>query len=887
MRGGGMGLLLLLSFRLSLGLRVFTNSWAARVLGGPSEAARVAQRHGFTLQGQVRGDYYHLVHRSFMKMSFSPHRGRHLRLKKDPLVYWFEQQTLKRRRRRHPSLIPTDPLFHKQWYMNNDVIPDLNVLTAWSLGYTGRGVVVTILDDGLEKDHPDLMDNYDPLASYDFNGNDPDPQPRYDPSDENRHGTRCAGEVAAVANNGICGAGIAYGAKIGGVRMLDGVITDIVEAQSLSLRPQHIHIYSASWGPEDDGKTVDGPGVLAMEAFYRGIVNGRGGLGSIFVWASGNGGFHYDNCNCDGYTNSIYTLSVGSTTEKGNVPWYSEACASTLTSTYSSGVKKEKQIVTTDLHHRCTEQHTGTSASAPLASGIIALALEANPALTWRDMQHLVVRASRPAHLQANDWVLNGVGRKVSHHYGYGLLDAGVLVDLAKKWETVRPQRRCFVKIISSPQTITSKLVIQKNVTGCAKSLGFIRSLEHVQARMSLSYSRRGDLEVSLVSPRGTRSVLVALRPYDTSTSGYKDWVFMTTHNWDEDPQGVWTLELVNKGDYSNSGLLQRFTLLLYGTEEDVIGRVIPRSVLSKCLSWTPEGMCVRCSSPFFAFGKLCLSYCPPRYYRRVEKLRGAEAGAEEATFANRCAACHPSCYTCRGGSSSNCTACAPFSVLDAQLHSCSEPTFPRAELVGDAPEHPPRIAATAAIILGAPVSIFCLLAIISWLLNRAARRWRPSAPSGDHQEHSGSETGTLPESTAEPTGATEPPLNIQEGIVDEDSVDGGRRGSLSVGGNTTVVEASVGEKDKDNVDEHTCTVDETTVGATTVDKGPVDEGPVDEGSVDEGSVDKRSVDERSVDDSTIVGDRSVNGATVDENTVGSNTVDEGTVAENTVDGGC
>lgn len=72
---------------------------------------------------------------------------------------------------------------------------------------------------------------------------------------------------------------------------------------------------------------------------------GRGGLGTLFVWASGNGGLHYDNCNCDGYTNSIHTLSVGSTTQQGRVPWYSEACASTLTTTFSSGVVTEPQIV--------------------------------------------------------------------------------------------------------------------------------------------------------------------------------------------------------------------------------------------------------------------------------------------------------------------------------------------------------------------------------------------------------------------------------------------------------------------------------------------------------------------------------------------------------------
>lgn len=56
-----------------------------------------------------------------------------------------------------------------------------------------------------------------------------------------------------------------------GVRMLDGDVTDSVEAQSLSLRNNHIDIYSASWGPDDDGRTVDGPATLARKAFYDGI----------------------------------------------------------------------------------------------------------------------------------------------------------------------------------------------------------------------------------------------------------------------------------------------------------------------------------------------------------------------------------------------------------------------------------------------------------------------------------------------------------------------------------------------------------------------------------------------------------------------------------------
>jgi len=55
--------------------------------------------------------------------------------------------------------------------------------------------------------------------------------------------------------------------------MLDGPVNDAVEARALGLNPDHIDIYSASWGPEDDGKTVDGPGPLARRAFIYGVTS--------------------------------------------------------------------------------------------------------------------------------------------------------------------------------------------------------------------------------------------------------------------------------------------------------------------------------------------------------------------------------------------------------------------------------------------------------------------------------------------------------------------------------------------------------------------------------------------------------------------------------------
>lgn len=72
------------------------------------------------------------------------------------------------------------------------------------------------------------------------------------------HGTRCAGDVAASSDNGVCGVGVAFDARVGGVRLLDGVVTDAMEGRALSLRPEYIDIVSASWGPEDDGEAVTG-----------------------------------------------------------------------------------------------------------------------------------------------------------------------------------------------------------------------------------------------------------------------------------------------------------------------------------------------------------------------------------------------------------------------------------------------------------------------------------------------------------------------------------------------------------------------------------------------------------------------------------------------------
>ena len=170
-------------------------------------------------------------------------------------------------------------------------------------------------------------------GSYDFNDHEALPYPKLF---DDHHGTRCAGQVGAVKNN-VCGVGIAYNSKVAGIRILSGPISDVDEAAALNYNYKNTSIYSCSWGPPDDGKSMEAPSYLIQRAMLNGIQNGRDGKGSIFVFASGNGAAYGDQCNFDGYTNSIYSITVAAIDYKGLHPIYSESCAANLVVAYSSG----------------------------------------------------------------------------------------------------------------------------------------------------------------------------------------------------------------------------------------------------------------------------------------------------------------------------------------------------------------------------------------------------------------------------------------------------------------------------------------------------------------------------------------------------------------------
>lgn len=113
-----------------------------------------------------------------------------------------------------------------------------------------------------------------------------------------------------------------------------------------------------------------------------------------------------------------------------------------------------------------------------------------------------------------------------------------------------------------------NKLVLAINTEACQGKDNFVRYLEHVQAVVTVNASRRGDLNINMTSPMGTKSILLSRRPRDDDSKvGFDKWPFMTTHTWGEDPRGTWVLEVGFQSEEPQRGVLKEWTLMLHGTQ--------------------------------------------------------------------------------------------------------------------------------------------------------------------------------------------------------------------------------------------------------------------------------------------------------------------------------
>lgn len=190
-------------------------------------------------------------------------------------------------------------------------------------------------------------------------------------------------------------------------------------------------------------------------------------------------------------------------------------------------------------------------------------------------MQHLSVLTSKRNSLYDSKnrffWNMNGVGLEFNHLFGYGVLDAGAMVGLAKLWKTVPPRFHCEAGSImkTMPIPYNNSLYLAIDTEACQGTETQVNYIEHVQAVITLNSTRRGDVTLHLVSPMGTKSMILSRRPNDDDGhDGFVKWPFMTTHTWGENPRGKWRLEVRHDGNAVQSGFIKEWTLMVHGTKE-------------------------------------------------------------------------------------------------------------------------------------------------------------------------------------------------------------------------------------------------------------------------------------------------------------------------------
>ncbi len=467
-------------------------------------------------------------------------------------------------------MLPNDPLFPDQWHLRNTgqlgrtgvagaVGEDLNVARAWNLA-TGKGIQIAVLDDGLDIYHEDLRTVAGKSWDYRVNAyGDPS-------SGQGSHGTACAGLAAAVGNNGKGLAGVAFDAQVVGYNLLQ-VGTSYAESNALVKDMASNHIYSNSYGAVDGLGTFQAAEAVWENAINTGLNQGRNGKGAIYVWAAGNGAPH-DRSDYDGQANFYGVIAVTSVNDQGKASEYAEAGANVLISAYGGEYCDTHTLSTTDVtaaagfnngttnrddyigkpnYTRCMN---GSSGAAPQITGVVALMLEANPALTWRDVRMILAQTARQNDPTHPDWKVNAGGLPFNPQYGFGVADALAAVSAAKNWVGIASQKM-------AGNTMSSAAPITLSQTG-------IDALEFVEVTITSKHPSVGDLRITLTSPSGTVNTLAVPHTCTADTgavvscgsglvAGFR---FGLAQLIGERADGVWTLAVQDTKKNSPAALL-------------------------------------------------------------------------------------------------------------------------------------------------------------------------------------------------------------------------------------------------------------------------------------------------------------------------------------------
>ncbi|MBF0563764.1 MAG: S8 family serine peptidase [Nitrospirae bacterium] len=460
--------------------------------------------------------------------------------------------------------VPNDPQYSQEWHLNNTgqwggtTGADIDVQSVWDTYRASGKEVIAVVDDGLEIGHEDLSPNVIPGVSYNYVTMTGDPT-AVDSSDA--HGTSCGGIAAARGFNGIGVIGVAPEAGLVAYNLLEN-FTDSNAADAFTRATGIVDIYTNSWGPDDTGDILEGPSPVILDALESSATNGRGGLGSLYFWAGGNGYVVGDNSNDDGFANSRFVFAISATTNNGTHAYYSEKGANILVNAPSSGGTLGITTTTLTSNGKYTSQFGGTSAASPIAAGAGALLLEANPNLTRRDVRFIVAASATKNDPGDTDWTTNSAGLHVNHKYGFGRLNVADAINVAKTWQNLPAETT--VSLSSYPNLAIPDF----NSTGVSDSIYVPNAYmaEFVEVVFnSPDHKCFADLDVILTSPSGTKSNLAESHTITCpSTYAFNNWKFGSVRHLGENTRGTWTLTVRDRSQ-GFTGTFQSWTLNIYG----------------------------------------------------------------------------------------------------------------------------------------------------------------------------------------------------------------------------------------------------------------------------------------------------------------------------------
>ena len=512
----------------------------------------------------------------------------------------------------------SDPLVPHQWQIINSgqtafsanpgtAGEDMNMNQALEDHLTGKGIKVAIVDEGFEIAHEDLVSNAEPNGSWDFVGNDNDPTKAANDGD---HGTSVGGLVGAVSGNGKGGQGAAPGTILVGYNyLLSQDTNNFLEAHGRdedndTTKSTTVDIFNMSYGGASRPNSTY-QYYLEEQSFQLGVSNLRDGKGAIYVKSAGNGfsgyggwacgssinlGVTCENSNMDLFNTYPSVIVVGALAASGEKSSYStagsanwisapggeygqanpamitpdqEGCDRGYSKSGSGGNAFENNSNSMNPNCNYTSTFNGTSSAAPNTSAAVALMLEANDNLTWREVKHILATTAKKTHpsispvsvsITSGDnytaeqgWITNAAGYHYHNWYGFGAVNIDNATDIARTWnQDLGSYQTCNFQASSPNQTIpASASGLSDNIT-----VNDNISIEAVQILVNATHPYPGDLGFELTSPSGTKSILLNIRngytSYASSGGGFDNLSLLSNAFYHENSLGEWSLKAVD-----------------------------------------------------------------------------------------------------------------------------------------------------------------------------------------------------------------------------------------------------------------------------------------------------------------------------------------------------